>query len=446
MLELDTCCKAYKVGAFGARRAARRPRRLASRVAPGRGRLADRRERQRQVDDREDDPPPRCGRRAGTITFDGVDISTLEGRALKALLRRRAGRLPGPVQLVQPDLQGRPRLRDDPQRSTSPGTSSAEWHAKLERVARGRQPRTRGDVLDKYPHQLSGGQLQRMLIARALLLDIRLLVADEIISMLDASTRIDVLNLLGDLKARGLGILFITHDLSLGNYISDRTMIMRRGAVVEMGATERVFGNPLHPYTRTLLASVPQLHSEVGATPSRRRRRDRRRRGAGSGSSRSRTTTSSRWSASRGGRRHDEPRRERCPAARRRDPVGGAPARVERRRLALEPQPDHPARPHPAGEQHLQLRGRPVPRRLRGRLPRRRHAPRDEHPRRPQRRRRRLGDRRRSRSRSSRATRAWREIRGAVRARLRPARVPGSRTATTSRGATATTGPTIGVG
>ena len=101
-----------------------------------------------------------------------------------------------------------------------------------------------------------------MLIARALLLDIRLLVADEIISMLDASTRIDVLNLLGDLKSRGLGILFITHDLSLGNYICDRDVIMRRGAVVEMGATERVFGNPLHPYTKTLLASVPQLHTK----------------------------------------------------------------------------------------------------------------------------------------------------------------------------------------
>jgi peptide/nickel transport system ATP-binding protein len=117
-------------------------------------------------------------------------------------------------------------------------------------------------VIGKYPHQLSGGQLQRMLIARALLLDIRLLVADEIISMLDASTRIDVLNLLGELKSRGLGILFITHDLSLGNYISDRTVIMRRGAVVELGATQRVFGNPLHPYTKTLLASVPQLHTK----------------------------------------------------------------------------------------------------------------------------------------------------------------------------------------
>ena len=116
-----------------------------------------------------------------------------------------------------------------------------------------------GHVLGKYPHQLSGGQLQRLLVARALLLDIRLLVADEIISMLDASTRIDVLNLLGDLKARGLGILFITHDLSLGNYLSDQAVILRQGVVVEEGPTERVFGQPRHPYTRTLLASVPRL-------------------------------------------------------------------------------------------------------------------------------------------------------------------------------------------
>ena len=119
-----------------------------------------------------------------------------------------------------------------------------------------------GQVLNKYPHQLSGGQLQRLLVARALLLDLKILVADEIISMLDASTRIDVLNMLAELKTSGLGILFITHDLSLGNYISEKTVILRRGAVVEMGATEKVFGHPTHPYTRLLVSSVPQLHKK----------------------------------------------------------------------------------------------------------------------------------------------------------------------------------------
>jgi peptide/nickel transport system ATP-binding protein len=130
-----------------------------------------------------------------------------------------------------------------------------------------------GDVLNKYPHQLSGGQLQRLLIARALMLDIRFLVADEVISMLDASTRIDVLNLLADLKSRGLSILFITHDLSLGNYISDKTVILRRGRVVEAGATAKVFGNPVHPYTTQLLCCVPQLHrtwADIEAELSRR--------------------------------------------------------------------------------------------------------------------------------------------------------------------------------
>jgi ABC-type oligopeptide transport system ATPase subunit len=101
-----------------------------------------------------------------------------------------------------------------------------------------------------------------VLIARALLLDVRLLVADEIISMLDASTRVDILNLLVTLKRAGLAILFITHDLSLGNYVSDRTIILRQGAIVEMGATPKVFGNPRHEYTRMLLTAVPELHKK----------------------------------------------------------------------------------------------------------------------------------------------------------------------------------------
>ena len=80
--------------------------------------------------------------------------------------------------------------------------------------------------------------------------------------MLDASTRVDILNLLISLKRSGLAILFITHDLSLGNYVSDRTVILRRGAIVEMGDTVKVFSNPQHPYTRDLLAAVPELHKK----------------------------------------------------------------------------------------------------------------------------------------------------------------------------------------
>jgi peptide/nickel transport system ATP-binding protein len=117
-----------------------------------------------------------------------------------------------------------------------------------------------GEVLGKYPHQLSGGQLQRILIARALVLDAEVLIADELISMLDASTRIGVLNLLGRLaRERGLTVLFITHDLSLGYYISDESLIMYRGRLVEMGDTRKVYHQAAHPYTKLLLRSVPDI-------------------------------------------------------------------------------------------------------------------------------------------------------------------------------------------
>jgi len=196
----------------------------------------------------------------GTITLDGVDVSALKGRGLKAYYRTTQGVFQDPFSSYNPIFKA-DRVFNLIRSSYFSGMDTPTWQSKvaasLEAVALDPV-----QVLNKFPHQLSGGQLQRLLIARALLLDIEFLVADEIISMLDASTRIDVLNLLGELKERGLGIIFITHDLSLGNYISEKTVILRRGCIVEMGATEKVFGNPQHPYTKMLLASVPQLHSK----------------------------------------------------------------------------------------------------------------------------------------------------------------------------------------
>jgi peptide/nickel transport system ATP-binding protein len=199
---------------------------------------------------------------SGSIRFRDLDVATLRGGLAKEYYRKAQGVFQDPFSSYNPifkvdhvfDL-----LRD----AFFPGMSDSEWQGRLE-ASLGSVNLDPGAVLHKFPHQLSGGQLQRLLVARALLLDIELLVADEIISMLDASTRIDVLNLLAELKARGLGVLFITHDLSLGNYISDRTVILRRGRIVEMGATEKVFGSPIHPYTKALLACVPQLHSKWG--------------------------------------------------------------------------------------------------------------------------------------------------------------------------------------
>jgi peptide/nickel transport system ATP-binding protein len=194
---------------------------------------------------------------SGTILFNGVDVTTLRGEALKEYYRNVQGVFQDPFSSYNPIFKA-DRVFRIIREEFYPEIAGSEWDDKVERSLRavGLNP---GDVLDKFPHQLSGGQLQRFLIARALLLDIQFLVADEIISMLDASTRIDVLNLLADLKSRGLSILFITHDLSLAHYISERAVILYRGCVAEMGTTGKVFDNPLHPYTKMLMAAVPRL-------------------------------------------------------------------------------------------------------------------------------------------------------------------------------------------
>ncbi|GAA2245850.1 ABC transporter ATP-binding protein [Promicromonospora sukumoe] len=207
----------------------------------------------------------------GTITFDGQDVTRLGFRARRDYYRKVQGVFQDPFSSFNPIFKV-DRTFETLRRTYFPRVSQSDWRGRLEE-ALGAVSLEPGDILGKFPHQLSGGQLQRLLIARALLLDIELLVADEIISMLDASTRIDVLNLLGELKSRGLGILFVTHDLSLGNYVSDRVVILYKGRIVEQGVTSAVFDDPLHPYTRDLLASVPHLDrtwDEVEAEESQR--------------------------------------------------------------------------------------------------------------------------------------------------------------------------------
>jgi peptide/nickel transport system ATP-binding protein len=196
----------------------------------------------------------------GRIVFNGTDVSTLRGAALKGYYRHVQGVFQDPFSSFNPIFKV-DHVFDTVREGFFGSVGEKAWRAKLG-GALDAVLLAPADVLGKYPHQLSGGQLQRVLVARALLLELEILVADEIISMLDASTRIDVLNLLGDLKARGLGIVFVTHDLSLGNYISDDTVILQRGAVVERGPTPEVYGNPQHEYTRMLLAAVPQLRQK----------------------------------------------------------------------------------------------------------------------------------------------------------------------------------------
>jgi peptide/nickel transport system ATP-binding protein len=264
MLALDGVSKVYKVGTFGGKRL-RAVNDVSFQVAPGEvvsligesgsgkstiGRMVLGLSRATE----------------GTISFQGEDVSRFERRRLHAYYADVQGVFQDPFSSYNPIFKADRVLALV--KGFFPEIGRSAWDERVEDALNAVRLEP-GACLGKYPHQLSGGQLQRMLIARALLLDIKLLVADEIISMLDASTRIDVLNLLGDLKERGLGVLFITHDLSLGNYISDRAVILRHGEIVEAGATAKVFGNPLHPYTRMLLTSVPQLHTKWDTTTPR---------------------------------------------------------------------------------------------------------------------------------------------------------------------------------
>lgn len=194
---------------------------------------------------------------SGSITFDGIEPSSLPQDDLKEYYRSVQGVFQDPFSSYNPIFKA-DRVFRLIKEEFFPSLEAGPWEAKVISALKsvGLSPET---VLNKFPHQLSGGQLQRLLIARALLLDIKFLVADEVISMLDASTRIDVLNLLGDLKSQGLSILFITHDLRLGYYISDQSVILYRGHVLEKGITEKIYASPYHPYTRMLMASVPRL-------------------------------------------------------------------------------------------------------------------------------------------------------------------------------------------
>ena len=120
------------------------------------------------------------------------------------------------------------------------------------------------DHIDRYPHQFSGGQRQRIGIARALILNPKLIIADECISALDVSIQAQVVNLLKEIqKETNTAYLFIAHDLSMVKYISDRIGVLHLGHLLETGTTEEIFSNPIHPYTRSLLSAIPRPNPVV---------------------------------------------------------------------------------------------------------------------------------------------------------------------------------------
>ena len=199
---------------------------------------------------------------SGTIEYDGVDLSQLSGKEMKSYRTR--------MQIIFQD----PYSSLNPRMTIENIISEAMvYHgiiAKSQRGARVRQLLQQVGLhqhfAKRYPHEFSGGQRQRIGIARALALQPEFIVCDEPISALDVSIQAQVVNLLADLQEElRLTYLFIAHDLSMVQHISDRTAVMYLGKIMELADTKTLYRKPLHPYTQTLLSAIPVPDPEIEA-------------------------------------------------------------------------------------------------------------------------------------------------------------------------------------
>lgn len=192
----------------------------------------------------------------GEVLLDGRDITALPGKELKALRQRIQIIFQDPYASLNPRMSIGELIRAplDVFASGSPAEREQKVDLIMAEVGLSRE------VKHRYPHEFSGGQLQRVMIARALIGEPEFVVCDEPVSALDASVRAQVLNLLSELqKKRRLTLLFISHDLSVVKHISDRVAVMYLGKIVELAETEALYARPLHPYTQILISSVPTL-------------------------------------------------------------------------------------------------------------------------------------------------------------------------------------------
>jgi peptide/nickel transport system ATP-binding protein len=192
----------------------------------------------------------------GQILLDGEDIATLPEKAMRPLRRKIQMVFQDPYASLNPRQSVR-RMLETPLK-VGGVSDAAERRAIINEIAEkiGFPPQ----ALDRFPHEFSGGQRQRIGIARALILKPQLLICDEPVSALDLSIQAQILNLLVDLKRDfGLAFLFISHDLSVVRYFSDRVLVMYLGKIVESADYATLWRTPRHPYTRVLLGAVPSM-------------------------------------------------------------------------------------------------------------------------------------------------------------------------------------------
>jgi len=195
---------------------------------------------------------------SGSVIYDGIDVTRLGGKRLRWYWRRVHGVFQDPYAAFHP-LYRVDRILYQVF-NLLPELDEEERERRVYEALKsvGLKPE---EVLGKFPHELSGGMRQRIAIARCFILNPELIVADEPVSMLDASTRMGVVRLFRDMRDRlGSSILFVTHDLGLAYVLSDRVLIMYKGGIVEEGDPIEVMEHPSHPYTRRLREDVPLLY------------------------------------------------------------------------------------------------------------------------------------------------------------------------------------------